>query len=173
VSPRQKPLCRAECNKAPSTYEMEGALLWPRRPRSASCPASPALRAARRGRTPVRCTGFPAHSHVSGVAPGWCPFPTVKAFLPASGVFAQGSGAVHFWFFLCPHDVHSAKPLIRTGGRLSTGLCTGRPQLRPHRFTRRGDGGASGQLRDDHRLRLATDVAWAYLEMTRTPPTDF
>jgi hypothetical protein len=26
VSSRQKPLCRAECNKAPSMYEMEGAL---------------------------------------------------------------------------------------------------------------------------------------------------
>ena len=62
-------------------YEMEGALLWPRRAEAASYPASPALRAARQDRTPVRYTGFPAYSHVSEVALRWCPFPTVKAFL--------------------------------------------------------------------------------------------
>ena len=81
VSRWQKSSCRAECNKAPSMYEMEGALLWPRRTRAASCPASPALRAARQGQAPVRSTGFPVHSHVSGVSPRWCPFPTVKVFL--------------------------------------------------------------------------------------------
>jgi hypothetical protein len=62
-------------------YEMEGALLWPRRTEAASCPASPALRAARQDQEPVRHTGFPACSHVSEVALRWCPFPTVKAFL--------------------------------------------------------------------------------------------
>jgi len=46
VPPRQKPLCRAECNKAPSMYEMEGALLWPRRTEATSCPGLPG--AARR-----------------------------------------------------------------------------------------------------------------------------
>jgi hypothetical protein len=55
-APWQRPLCRAEFNKAPSMYEMEGALLWPRRPRSASCPASP----ARRCQAPARITSRPA-----------------------------------------------------------------------------------------------------------------
>jgi len=55
-------------------YEMEGALLWPRRAEAASYPASPALRAARQDRTPVRYTGFPAYSHVSEVALRWCRF---------------------------------------------------------------------------------------------------
>jgi len=44
-------------------YEMEGALLWPRRTEAASCPASPALRAARQGQAPVRYTGFPVRPH--------------------------------------------------------------------------------------------------------------
>jgi hypothetical protein len=39
------------------------------------------------------------------------------------------------------------------------------------RFNRRGGGGVGGRLGDDHRLDLATDVAWAYPELTRTPPT--
>jgi hypothetical protein len=46
-------------------YEMEGALLWPRRTEAAGRPDSPALRAARQGQTPVRYTGRPAYSHVS------------------------------------------------------------------------------------------------------------
>ena len=110
-------------------YEMEGALLWPRRPGSASYPASPALRAARQRLAPVRCTGFPAHSHVSGVAPRWCPLPTVKVFLHASASVAQGSAAVHFKFFPYPHDVHRKRPFIRTAHQLFTVLCTSHPQV--------------------------------------------
>jgi len=57
-------LCRAECNKAPSMYEMEGALpglAAPKRP-----VARPPQRCAPPARTrhPVRYTGFPVHSHV-------------------------------------------------------------------------------------------------------------
>jgi hypothetical protein len=110
-------------------YEMEGALLWPRRPGPASCPAFPALRAARRPQAPVRCAGCPAHSHVSRVAPRWCPFPTVKAFLPPSASVAQGPAAVHFKFFIHPHNVHSTRPLIRIARQLSTALCTSHPQV--------------------------------------------
>jgi hypothetical protein len=78
---------------------------------------------------PVRCTGFPAHSHVSGVAPRWCPLPTVKAFLQASASVAQGSAAVHFKFFPYPHDVHRKRSFIRTAHQLSTVLCTSHPQV--------------------------------------------
>src|ERR1700735_5386473 len=110
-------------------YEMEGALLWPRRTEAASCPASPALRAARQSQTPVRRTGCPVRSHVSGVALRWCPFPTVKAFLRPLRVVAQGSAAIHFKFLLFPHDVHRTKPLIRTFRQLSTGFYTRNPQV--------------------------------------------
>jgi hypothetical protein len=74
-------------------------LLWPRRTRAASCLASPALRAARRGRTPVRSAGFPAHSHVCEVALSWCLFPTVTIFLHPSASVAQGSATIHSKFF--------------------------------------------------------------------------
>jgi hypothetical protein len=118
----------AECNKAPSTYEMEGALLWPRRPGSASCPATPALRAARRGQAPGRWSRFPGRSHVSGVAPRRCPFPTVKAFLRPSRESRKSLRQPVLRFFFYPHDVHRARPLIRTLPRLPTVLCTSHPQ---------------------------------------------
>ena len=129
VSARQNSLCRAECNKAPSMYEMEGALLWPRRAEAASCPASPALRAARQGQAPMRYTGFPVHPHVSGVALRWCPFPTVKAFLRPLRLVAQEPAAVHFKFLPHPHDVHRTRPLIRISRQLSTALYTRNPQV--------------------------------------------
>ena len=66
--------------QGPSMYEMEGP-----------CPASPHrlaswlvfAGAARRPPGPgTRARGrSPGSSHVPGVAPGWCPFPAVKAFL--------------------------------------------------------------------------------------------
>jgi len=70
----------AECNKAPFMYEMKGALsghATPDRP-----VARPPRRRAppRQGQAPAGNTGFPAFP-APGVAPGWCPFPTVKAFL--------------------------------------------------------------------------------------------
>src|ERR1039457_1863573 len=110
-------------------YEMEGALLWPRRTRAASCLASPALRAARPGRTPVRGAGFPAPSHVCQGALSWCLFPTVTIFLHPSASVAQGSATIHSKFFLYPHDTHRAGSLIRTSPRLSTGLYTSHPQV--------------------------------------------
>ena len=48
-----------DVNKAPSMYEMEGALLWPRRSGSASHPASLALRAARQRQAPRAINRFP------------------------------------------------------------------------------------------------------------------
>jgi hypothetical protein len=63
------------------------------------------------------------------VAPSWCPFPTVKAFLRPLRVVAQGSAAIHFKFLPYPHDVHKPRPLIRTSPQLSTALCTRNPQV--------------------------------------------
>jgi hypothetical protein len=65
--------------QGPSMYEMEGP-----------CPASPHRLASRLAvPTPRAPAGpgtrardrSPGSSHVPGIAPGWCPFPTVKTFL--------------------------------------------------------------------------------------------
>jgi len=122
-------LCRAECNKAPSMYEMEGALLWPRRTEAAGCLASPALRAARQDQTPRAIHRFPGPFSRPEVALRWCPFPTVKAFLRLLLVVTQGSAAIHFKFLLHPHDIHKTRPLIRISRQLSTGLYTRNPQV--------------------------------------------
>jgi hypothetical protein len=70
---------RSDMTKVPSTYEMEGTSPGPG-------PAWPVARSSgaadrRRGRTPAQAAGFPGASRVPSVASGWCPFPTVKAFL--------------------------------------------------------------------------------------------
>jgi hypothetical protein len=49
--------------------------------RSRSCPrVVPVSRRPPGPNTRARCQ-FPSSSHVPGVAPGWCPFPTVNVFL--------------------------------------------------------------------------------------------
>ena len=72
--------CRAESGKAPPCMRWRGRAR-PRRARPASClvfagaarrPPGPGTRARDRS---------PGSSRVPGVAPGWCPFPAVKAFL--------------------------------------------------------------------------------------------
>ena len=71
---------RAQRNKAPSMYEMEGAL-----PGLATL-GRPVAQPARRHAPPAG-TRYPCEGPVSrllprpGVAPGWFPFPTVKVFL--------------------------------------------------------------------------------------------
>ena len=72
--------CRAESGTAPPCMRWRGRARphragWPvawSSPRAARRPPGPGTRA--RGRSP-------GSSHVPGVAPGWCPFPAVKALL--------------------------------------------------------------------------------------------
>lgn len=70
----------AQYNKAPFMYEMKGALS------GRALPARPVARLPRR-RAPPAGAKHPLEPPVSrlfpcpGVAPGWCPFPTVKVFL--------------------------------------------------------------------------------------------
>jgi hypothetical protein len=71
---------RAQYNKAPFMYEMKGALS------GRALPARPVARLPRR-RAPPAGAKHPPEPPVSRlfpcpeVAPGWCPFPTVKLFL--------------------------------------------------------------------------------------------
>src|SRR6266704_5247302 len=89
---------RAGHDKAPSMYEMEGAL--PGR----VAPGSPVARLTRHHAPPAG-TGNPRDVPVSryfprpGVAPRRFPFPTVKVFLLLSPAVAQESGGIHFKFF--------------------------------------------------------------------------
>ena len=89
---------RAEYNKAPFMYEMKGAL---------SGRAAPDRLVARllRRHAPPDGAKHPPKPPVSRLFPcpevalGWCPFPTVKAFLlPLRGA-TQESASIHFCFF--------------------------------------------------------------------------
>ena len=72
---------------------------------------------------------FPGLPHVPRVAPGWCPFLAVNAFLPACASAAQELSLIIFWSFLNPHAIHRNPAVIRTWRRLSTGLLTTNPQV--------------------------------------------
>ena len=128
VSARRARLRRAECNKAPSMYEMEGALC------GLAAPDRPVARLPRRCAPPARAK-HPREPPVSRlfprpwVAPGWCPFPTVNVFLPACASVAQEPPGIHFEFFCHPHVAHRKRVVIRTLQRLSTALCTNHPQV--------------------------------------------
>ncbi len=117
----------AEWNKAPSMYEMEGALF------GLATLGRPVARLTRRRAPPARAR-YPREAPVSWlfprprVAPRWCPFPTVKVFLLPPPEVTQESAAIHFKFFLHPHNVHRTPAVIRTWRRLSTALCTAHPQ---------------------------------------------
>jgi hypothetical protein len=114
----------------------------PRRSGSASCPVP-------RRRAPPASARYPREPPVSrpfprpGVALGWCPFPTVKAFLPATASIAQEPAVIHFEFFRCPHVAHRTRMVIRTPHWLSTGLCTNHPQVT---WRSSGNTGAGGML---------------------------
>jgi hypothetical protein len=64
-----------------------------------------------------------------GEAPGWCPFPAVKAFLRPLRPSRKSRRGIHFEFFPRPHVVHRIPSVIRMSQRLSTALCTTTPQI--------------------------------------------
>ena len=118
--------CRAESGKAPPCMRWRG-LARPRRTRPASWLAG----AARRPPVPgTRARGrSPGSSHVPGVAPGWCPFPTVKAFLLPPRTPRKALRSIISGHFGYPRGIHRTRAVIRIWRRLSTGLFTARPQL--------------------------------------------
>ena len=88
----------AECNKAPFMYEMKGALS------GHVAPDRPVARLPRR-HAPPDGAKHPPEPPVSRlfpcpeVAPGWCPFPTVKAFLLPLRESRKSLREFIFWFF--------------------------------------------------------------------------
>lgn len=89
---------RAEYNKAPFMYEMKGALS------GRAAPDRPVARLSRRSAPPDGAK-HPPEPPVSRLFPcpevalGWCPFPTVKAFLlPLRGA-RKSLREFIFWFF--------------------------------------------------------------------------
>ena len=123
----QRRSCRAESGKAPPCMRWRG-LTRPRRARPASWLASLAPRAARRGQVPARADRSPGSSHVPGVAPGWCPFPTVKAFLLPPRAPRKALRPAISCFFVIHGGIHRKQAVIRISRRLSTGLFTACPQ---------------------------------------------
>ena len=113
--------------QGPSMYEMEGP-----------CPASPRRLASRlvfaapRAAPPgpgTRARGrSPGSSRVPGVAPGWCPFPAVKALsLPPQAQRKALRPAISC-FSAIHGGLHRKQAVIRISQRLSTGLLTACPQ---------------------------------------------
>jgi hypothetical protein len=75
---------------------------------------------------------------------------------------AQESAEIHCEFFLCPHIVHRMPPVIRMSQRLSTGLCTPRPQIRPQVTWRNSENTAHGRRpRDELLARAGIEVGIA------------
>ncbi len=113
--------------QGPSMYEMEGP-----------CPASPRpagqlagfAGAARRPPGPgTRASGrSPGSSHVPGVAPGWCPFPAVKAFLLPPRAPRKALRPAISCFSAIHGGIHRKQAVIRISQPLSTGLLTACPQ---------------------------------------------
>jgi hypothetical protein len=118
---------RAESGTAPPCMRWRGRA----RPRRADWPVAwSSPRAARRPPGPgTRARGrSPGSSRVPGVAPGWCPFPAVKALLlppqaPRKALRPAISccSAIH-------GRLHRKQAVIRISHRLSTGLLTVCPQ---------------------------------------------
>ena len=108
-------------------YEMEGPrpasphrlASWLVFADAARRPPGPGTRA--RGRSP-------GSSHVPGVAPGWCPFPVVKAFLLPPQAPRKALRPVISCFFAIHNGIHRKQAVIRISQRLSTGLFTAYPQ---------------------------------------------
>ncbi len=88
-------------------YEMEGALS------GLAAPGRPVARLPRRRAPPARAR-HPWPLPRPGVAPGRCPFPTVKVFLLPPGMSCKGLRQFILGFFLYPHDVHKELGVIRT-----------------------------------------------------------
>jgi hypothetical protein len=100
----------------------------PRRSGSASCPASPALRAARQGQAPARTAGFPAIPASLG-CPRMVPVSNGECISTACASVAQEPAGIHFEFFFIHMFAHRIMAVIRTLQQLSTALCTNHPQL--------------------------------------------
>jgi len=119
--------CRAESGTAPPCMRWRGRA----RPRRAGWPAAwSSPRVARRPPGPsTRATSrSPGSSSVPGVAPGWCPFPAVKALLlPPQAPRKALRPAIS-----CCSAIHGRlrrkQAVIRISHRLSTGLLTVCPQ---------------------------------------------
>jgi len=92
-------------------YEMKGALS------GRAAPDRPVARLPRH-RAPPAGTKRPREQPVSrpfpcpGVAPGWCPFPTVKVFLLPSR-WSRKSLREFILSFLCPHLIHTLPGVTR------------------------------------------------------------
>jgi hypothetical protein len=119
--------CRAESGTAPPCMRWRGRARprragWPvawSSPRAARCPPGPGTRA--RGRSP-------GSSRVPGVAPGWCPFPAVKALLLPPRAPRKALRPAISCFSAIHGRLHRKQAVIRISQRLSTGLRTAFPQ---------------------------------------------
>ena len=121
IAPR--PSYRAEWNKAPSMYEMEGAL--PTSPHSVGqLPGLPGVACRPPGPGTRAKDQFPDSSHARG-CPRIVPVSSGESISTAFLSVAQESAAVHFKFFLYPHNVHSTSAVIhRIMHSSSTGYLT-------------------------------------------------
>jgi hypothetical protein len=119
--------CRAESGTAPPCMRWRGRTRprradWPvawSSPRAARCPPGPGTRA--RGRSP-------GSSRVPGVAPGWCPFPAVKALLLPPRAPRKALRPAISCFSAIHGRLHRKQAVIRISQRLSTGLLTACPR---------------------------------------------
>ena len=113
--------------QGPSMYEMEGPC--PASPRQAGQLAGLAGAARRPPGPGTRARGrSPGSSHVPGVAPGWCPFPTVKALLLPPRAPRKALRPAISCFSAIHEGIHRKQAVIRISQRLSTGLFTACPQ---------------------------------------------
>src|SRR6266571_7870663 len=108
-------------------YEMQGTL--------PGCAApGPPVAWLSLGRAPPARVRNPREAQVAlllprpGVAPGQCPFLTVKAFLLPRRAAAQDPRRIFFQLFSCPQEVHRIRLVIRISPWFSTAFCTGHPQ---------------------------------------------
>jgi hypothetical protein len=118
----------AECNKAPFMYEMKGVLS------GHAAPDRPVARPPRH-RAPPAGARYPQEILVSQPfprprgCPRMVPVSNGENISTPSGRVAQEPAGIHSEFLSCPHIVHRIPSVIRTSRRLSTGLCTSRPQV--------------------------------------------
>jgi hypothetical protein len=154
---RSRRKCRrpAECDQAPSTYEMEGA--WPGHAMPVRRPVAwlfPAPRASRQCQSPARSTGFPALLTFPGVASEVVPVSSGEAFLLLRQGDTQERADNYFYLFRHPHDVHRNPAVIRIYQRFSTTLCTTNPQV-----ARRNPG----------TTMMTSAIGWSYNDFANHP----
>jgi hypothetical protein len=115
--------------------------------RSASCLASPLLRAARQSQEPARGSGFPtpptSRSCLRAV-----PVSNGESISTASAQDSASPQPHHFLIFRCPHAIHRKCLVIRIKYRFSTASCTDNPQITRRNSGNTGHLGAcSGEIR--------------------------